>query len=270
MLAEGKSPRETIDALLASDGNFEGQDISFRQVGVVAPGSPGMVYSGSEALASGWAGARSGSVLSVQGNGLAGERVLSAAERTFLSGEGSLAPRLLAALEAGEAAGGQTTGRMSAALLVRTRDDGWQDVDLRVDAAPQPVAELCRLFDLRLAQESIGRAERAWSAGKRAEAEAAIGQATHLGEGWDRIWRRAARLSMAMNDRAQTIAALKAFASLNPTWARIELAGPVYRGLDIASLMPAPGQSRADLSEPVHSSPAFFRIGSIHRSSLVR
>jgi len=228
LLQGGMSARDAVAELVRTDDGFEGQDASFRQVGLVGASGPGASFSGSEALASPWAGALQGPGYAIQGNGLRSAGVASAMREAFARGGGALADRLVAALEAGEAAGGQTTGRMSAALLVRTRDGGFQDIDLRVDAAEQPVPELRRLLGLHEANDAMVGAERAHRNGDDAGARAALAQAIRLGFGWDRIWRRAARLQMALGDRDGALQSLAAFMHLNPGWARTDMQDAVF------------------------------------------
>jgi uncharacterized Ntn-hydrolase superfamily protein len=102
-----------------------------------------------------WAGGTAGDGYAIQGNILAGPRVVDAMRDAWLApaDEASFGRRLVAALRAGEAAGGDRRGRQSAALLVVARGAGYGGgsdvaVDLRVDDHPDPVAELGRLLDL--------------------------------------------------------------------------------------------------------------------------
>jgi uncharacterized Ntn-hydrolase superfamily protein len=162
------------------------------------------------------------------GNGLAGEHVLRAMEQAYLSSSGPLAARLMAALQMGEAVGGQTTGGMSAALLVRAPAGGFADVDLRVDADRQPVAALAQLLSMRQAHAAMLAAERAAARGARVEADANRAEALRLGASWDRIWRRAARLDMQLERPERALEALARFFALNPRWARMELGDPLY------------------------------------------
>jgi uncharacterized Ntn-hydrolase superfamily protein len=231
LLQGGATARATVDQLVRTDDGFEGQDASWRQVGVVGRAGDGASYTGKEALAAPWAGSVAGPGFAIQGNGLAGEAVVAAMRTAFVAAKGALADRLLAAVEAGQAAGGQTSGRLSAALLVRTPDGGFQDIDLRVDAADQPLPELRRLLSWHEANDAIVRAERAQRRGKPAEAQAALAEAVRLGFGWDRIWRRAARLQMALGARDAAVQALAAFMQLNPGWARRELDDPLFAPL---------------------------------------
>jgi uncharacterized Ntn-hydrolase superfamily protein len=104
-----------------------------------------------------WAGHRTGEFFSVQGNLLTGENVVAAMAAAFekarASGEGELADWMMAALEAGQAAGGDRRGQQSAALLVVRANggpgrDNDRYIDLRVDDHPTPISELSRLLRL--------------------------------------------------------------------------------------------------------------------------
>ncbi|KAG1536534.1 hypothetical protein G6F50_015039 [Rhizopus delemar] len=170
-------------------------------------------------------------MLSVQGHGLAGPEVLAAMQRSFEESRGALAARLLAALEAGQAAGGQRSGQWSAALLVRTPGGDWQDTDLRVDADPRAVARLRELYDMRLSNDAIIRAEQRWEKGDVAAARAALATALSLAHGWDRTWARAARLAMRQGDTALAREYLAGLRTLNPGWVKQELALPLYAPL---------------------------------------
>jgi uncharacterized Ntn-hydrolase superfamily protein len=146
LLAAGKSPKEAMDALLADDpGRTQ------RQVGIVDATGNTATYTGTECMA--WAGGQEGANYAAQGNILAGPAVVAAMGKAFEETKGLLGDRLLAALDAGQAAGGDSRGMQSAALLV-VRDKGgyggfndrW--CDLRVDDAPNPFVELRRLYNL--------------------------------------------------------------------------------------------------------------------------
>ena len=231
LMAAGSSPEHTIKALLDADGDFDGQTIAARQIGVVDAKGRASAYTGAEAQDSAWAGAVQGDGYSLQGNGLAGPQVLAAMQRAFDASDGALAERLMRALEAGESAGGQSTGRMSAALLVKTVEGGWQDVDLRVDGAAEPVRDLRRLTDQHHALQAIARAERDVRAGRKADARAAIKTALALSHRWDRIWRRAARLAMTMGDNDSALEYLGVLRTVNPPWALMEIEDQLYRPL---------------------------------------
>lgn len=249
LLSQGATASAAIKELLDKDGAFDDQGPEWRQLGVVGARGDGAAFTGKQAAASPWAGATSGPGFSAQGNGLAGRQVTEAMRDAFLRASGPLAARLMTALEAGRDAGGQSIGAMSAALLVRTPEGDWQDVDLRVDAAAEPVLALRRLLNLRQAHDTVLLAERHQRAGHVREARAAIDEAIRLGSDWDRIWRRAARLDMALGHHEQALCALTAFAALNPRWAAAEAGDPLYRPLQA---MPAYQQL---LARPVPPDP---------------
>ena len=145
LMAAGYSGSETLARLLADP------ERELRQVGIVDARGGTATFSGSACHA--WAGGRTGPGYAVQGNILTGPEVVDAMAHAFETTEGPLAARLLAALAAGEAAGGDRRGKQSAALLVvkeRGGYGGYTDrfIDLRVDDHPEPVAELQRLYGI--------------------------------------------------------------------------------------------------------------------------
>ena len=236
LLASGHSPQRALATVLAQDGNFEGTGTEFRQVALVAPRGVPAIFTGREALSSRWAGGLTGTNYAVIGNGLVGDNVLTAMEKAFRqSTDAPLAMRLLLALEAGQGAGGQSTGAMSAAILVRTRTGGFADTDLRVDAARDPTRELRRLFDLGRAHTAMLHAERAARAGRTQEAHDRLAEALQLGSSWDRILRRAARLSMNLHEPERARCILERFTTLNRKWGEIELNDELYEPLKNAS-----------------------------------
>ncbi len=137
-LAHGVAPAAAIDAALAGDA---GRGI--RQVHCVDRQGRTAAWTGGNCVM--WCGHRAGSEVSVAGNMLAGEAVVRATFESYAAGAAAFAERLLAALAAGEAAGGDRRGRQSAALKIVT-DDIIADVDLRVDDHADPIPELARLL----------------------------------------------------------------------------------------------------------------------------
>jgi len=146
LLADGASPQAVIDRLTAGD-----PDSAKRQVGIVDMKGGAASFTGSECFP--WFGGLTGDHVAVQGNILVGEATVSAMLRAFQTTSGTLAGRLLAALKAGDRAGGDRRGKQSAALLVVKPAGGYgglndRYLDLRVDDNPHPVDELERLTGL--------------------------------------------------------------------------------------------------------------------------
>ncbi len=146
LLSLGLSAPEVVEILIAED---EGRDL--RQVGIVDAQGRAAAYTGKDCFE--WAGHVIGPGYACQGNILAGPRVVEAMAEAFEKSEGELAHRLIAALEAGQAAGGDRRGQQSAALLVVREKGGYggfndRYVDLRVDDHPEPIKELKRLLSL--------------------------------------------------------------------------------------------------------------------------
>ena len=177
LLADGLGPEEAIAATLADD---EGRET--RQLGVVAADGSAAAHTGSDCLA--WAGHRTGHGYAVQGNILAGEAVVAEMERVYLATGGSLAERLVAALEAGQAAGGDARGQQSAAVVVErpgaateTREGLDRVCDLRVDDHAEPIVELRRLVGIHLVWDAMRRASAHHAPGRYAEGVALLAAA---------------------------------------------------------------------------------------------
>jgi len=157
-LEQGLAPSEAIPAVLAADEERE-----TRQLGAVAADGRSAAHTGSSCLA--WAGHRLGDGYAVQGNILAGEAVVAGMERAFLETTGTLAERLVSALEAGQAAGGDSRGQQSAAIVVEregaaaeSREGLDRVCELRVDDHVEPIAELRRLLGIHLVWDALRRA----------------------------------------------------------------------------------------------------------------
>ena len=139
LLRAGVPAPEVVAKLTAPD---EGRD--HRQLHVIdADGRIGQ-HTGAKCVD--WCGAIKGEGFSVAGNMLANENVIRETARAFRESRKPFAERLIAALEAGEAAGGDKRGKQSAALLVFSAED-YADLNLRVDDHAEPLAELRRLYD---------------------------------------------------------------------------------------------------------------------------
>jgi uncharacterized Ntn-hydrolase superfamily protein len=146
LLSTGLTPQAVIDRLTAAD-----PDSAKRQVGIVDMHGGAATFSGEECFP--WFGGLTADHVAAQGNILVGEATVAAMLHAFQTTNGSFAGRLLAALKAGDRAGGDRRGKQSAALLVVKPAGGYGGVndryiDLRVDDHPHPVDELERLAGL--------------------------------------------------------------------------------------------------------------------------
>jgi uncharacterized Ntn-hydrolase superfamily protein len=170
LLAAGSSPDDAVARVLADDDGRE-----TRQLGAVTADGRAAAFTGSECNE--WAGHRVGDGYAVQGNILAGEDVVAEMERAWLAADGSLAHRLVASLEAGQAAGGDRRGQQSAAILVErvgaaeaTREGIDRVCDLRVEDHAEPIAELRRLLGL---WERWDAMRESWNAAEAGDVERA-------------------------------------------------------------------------------------------------
>lgn len=146
LLQSGMPPDHVAQELIAGDDLRED-----RQFGIVDCSGRAASFTGSRCID--WAGGIAGDGFAAQGNILAGPGVVKALAETYLSGAGCLADRLIAALSAAQAAGGDKRGQQSAALVIEKSGGGYggyndRYVDLRVDDHAQPIEELARLLEL--------------------------------------------------------------------------------------------------------------------------
>ncbi len=146
LLQAGHPPADVIDLLISSDANADQ-----RQIGIVDAKGRSATYTGSGCVE--WAGGLAGDNYAAQGNILAGPDVVRDMADTWRRATGRLADRLIAALRAAQAAGGDKRGKQSAALYIAKPGGGYAGfndryVDLRVDDHPDPIEELARLLEL--------------------------------------------------------------------------------------------------------------------------
>ncbi|MGM0779504.1 MAG: DUF1028 domain-containing protein [Bacillota bacterium] len=158
LMEEGKTAEEALDIITKDDPEKE-----LRQVGLLdSMGNPA-TFTGEGCYH--WAGGMTGPHFAAQGNILVDEKTVEAMGQTFISTDGTLAERLLAALNAGQAAGGDSRGQQSAALLVVKEAGGYggfndRYIDLRVDDHPEPINELIRIYHLQQLYFAPSKAER--------------------------------------------------------------------------------------------------------------
>jgi len=204
LLAAGTEAADALDRLVAGDA-----DAAQRQVGVIGVTGAPAGWTGGECLPACGQVVTDG--VAALGNMLASRSVVPSLAQGYAEATGDLAARLLAALRAGADSGGDLRGRQAAALLVVAgeRDDAapWEGVrvDLRVDDAPDPIAELARLLRLQRAYESgdwetlareapdgVRDLHAALAAAQRGDRDAARGalQALRTRPGWEGWLRR--------------------------------------------------------------------------------
>jgi uncharacterized Ntn-hydrolase superfamily protein len=158
LMEEGKTAEEALEIITKEDPEKE-----LRQVGLLdAMGNPA-TFTGEGCYS--WAGGMTGPHFAAQGNILVDEKTVQAMGQTFISTEGSLAERLLASLNAGQSAGGDSRGQQSAALLVVKEAGGYggfndRYIDLRVDDHPEPITELIRIYHLQQLYFAPSKADR--------------------------------------------------------------------------------------------------------------
>jgi uncharacterized Ntn-hydrolase superfamily protein len=142
-LDEGLAPEEIVLRLTQADA---GRDV--RQFHVIDAAGRSAAHTGTNCID--WCGHRAGAGYSLAGNMLAGPRVLEETARAYEAASGlPFAERLMTAMEAGDAAGGDKRGKQAAALLIHTTED-YPFLDLRVDDHPEPFQELRRLYAVSL------------------------------------------------------------------------------------------------------------------------
>jgi uncharacterized Ntn-hydrolase superfamily protein len=146
LLREGLSADEVVEQLTSED---EGRD--HRQLGVVDARGNAATYTGKECMD--WAGGRTGEGYAAQGNILVSGETVHAMAESFEGSSGPLAVRLIDCLAAAQAAGGDSRGQQSSALLVVQRDGGYASmsdtvVELRVEDHELPIEELRRIYTL--------------------------------------------------------------------------------------------------------------------------
>ena len=138
LMRQGRTPRNVIETVIAADSGRESRQVHIMDaIGRIA------AHTGRDCVD--WCGHLEGKAFSIAGNMLAGARVLDDTAKAYAANEAlPFAHRLLAAMRAGEAAGGDKRGRQSAALLIYG-DEEWSALDLRVDDHADPLSELERL-----------------------------------------------------------------------------------------------------------------------------
>lgn len=238
LLQAGMTPQQALDMMLRSD---EGRDS--RQVSILDIQGRTAAWTGP--ATSDWKGHKCGTNYCAQGNILTGPEVVEAIARSFESSSGPLAERLLAALDAAQAAGGDARGMQSGAILVAkplAGAAGFSDrvIDIRVDDHQTPLAELRRILDLFRSGQMISEANTKLRDGNTTGALETALAARDKSPQNDNAWVALANIYLKMGRKADALDALRRAVELNPANKR-----QLPRNTNFESL---------------HKDPAFLRI----------
>jgi tetratricopeptide (TPR) repeat protein len=196
-----------LDRLHASD-----PEVDVRQIAVVDATGRAAVHTGAACVRE--AGHRVGDGFSCQSSMMLVATVPDAMAAAYEAATGDLSERLLAALDAAEAEGGDVRGRQSATLLVVGR----RKIDLRVDDHPDPLAELRRLHTLDRAYALCDDAETLVAQGRHEEAARLFDRVLELAPKSDELLFWAGLSTAAMGDVAGGAERVRAAAEINPRW----------------------------------------------------
>jgi uncharacterized Ntn-hydrolase superfamily protein len=211
-LQDGLDARDAMATVLAGD-----EQAHYRQLGVVDAAGLAVSHTGASCIP--FAGDAGGESFACQANMMANDTVPAAMAAAYGAHEGDLGERLLAALDAGEAAGGDVRGRQSAALLVVPAEgEPWRTrFDIRVEDHVDPLGELRRLARLARAYEMAGRADELSAEGSHEAATEIYIGAAELAPEADELtfW---AGLGLAAEDLERGVELVRRAAAVKPSW----------------------------------------------------
>jgi uncharacterized Ntn-hydrolase superfamily protein len=218
LLGTGMSPQQALDLMLRSD---DGRDS--RQVSILHNDGRTAAWTGQGA--SDWKGHRCGTNYCAQGNILVGPEVVQAIANSFESSSGPLAERMLAALDAGQAAGGDARGTQAAAMVVAkalagTAGFGDRIIDLRVDDSRAPLTELRRLLNMFRSRQLVGDANSRLRQGNLQGASEAAMAAREKSPENDEAWVVWAATELRAGRKERALEAVRRAIDLNPANAR--------------------------------------------------
>jgi uncharacterized Ntn-hydrolase superfamily protein len=216
LLARGVSADDALAQLIASDPGAAG-----RQLAILDSRGAVATHTGSACMA--FAGHAIGEQVSCQANIMASETVWGSMLQAFSTAAGPLASRLLAALDAGEEAGGDIRGRQSAALLVVPAEgEPWeQSVSLRVEDHPEPLVELRRLFETQCAYEEAGIGDELSGEGRHEEAAVHYRRAAGLAPGNHELLFWSGLATVLSGDVDRGVEMIREAIALQPGWAEL-------------------------------------------------
>jgi uncharacterized Ntn-hydrolase superfamily protein len=214
LLGAGMTPQQALDMMVRSD---EGRDN--RQVSILDHQGRSASWTGSGA--NDWKGHQCGTNFCAQGNILVGAEVVDAMVKSFEGSTGPLAERLLAALDAAQAAGGDARGMQSAALVIArplAGSGGFSDrvIDLRIDDHKTPLVELRRLLNLVRSGQLLTEANRKMTAGDAPGATDTAQKACDLSPENDNAWVGLASIHLRAGRKPAALEALRRAIDLNP------------------------------------------------------
>lgn len=213
LLGRGYTPEEALEMMVASDAARDRRQVAILDV-------DGRTAAWTGPSTSDWKGHRCGTDYCAQGNILTGPEVVDAMARSFEFSTGPLAERLMDALDAAQAAGGDARGMQSGAILVvRPRvNDGFSDrvVDIRVDDHATPLEELRRILDLFRSGQILAEANRRLADGDVVGALVAATEALDRSPGNDNAWVALANVHLRAGRTGEALAALERAVELNP------------------------------------------------------
>ena len=224
-LRSSKPAEQVLQELLVED---EGREL--RQVAIVDARGQLAVHTGARCIQA--AGHQTGAGFSVQANMMLNDSVWPAMAKTFEQAQGDLSQRMLAALQAAQAAGGDIRGQQSACMLVADgtlSDKHWEHllVDVRVDDSAQPLVELERLLNIQRAYDLMNQGDALLAKDEMKDAQVKYGQAAALAPDIDEIpfWQ-----AVTLADIGKVEEALPVFEHVfrqNPNWAELVQRLPV-------------------------------------------
>ena len=219
LIENGMSPQEALAYLQRADTAPESRQVAILDV----QGRSAVYTNGGESSggAGAWRGHHCGTNYCAQGNTLVGPQVIEAVWKTFETATGPLAERLMAAIDAGQAAGGDSRGKQTAALLIvkpKAGPAGWSDrsIDLRVDDHPEPMVELRRLLNVLRSGEMITQGNQKLNGGDLKGGLDILIAASQKAPGNDNTWVALANGYLKNNRKPDALNALKKAVELNP------------------------------------------------------
>ncbi len=244
LLRAGMTPQQALDIAVRGDDQRDR-----RQVAMID--SQGRTAAWTGPAAQEWKGHHCGIDYCAQGNILAGPQVVEAMAKAFEATAGPLSERMLAALDAAQAAGGDVRGAQSAALVVArplagAAGFGDRVVDLRVDDSRSPLVELRRLLNMLGANQLALASGERLAQGQTADSLRLAGESCERSPENDVSWLALARAALAAGDRPRTLDALRRAIDINPANRRQiadAAAFEALRGDDAFRILVDPGGS---------------------------